>query len=385
MHRCQATTALASTAFSLAPRLPQMSMYSPPDLPEEMMTESRYFCASLGGFLFLVGCGSGPVAGRAEAPPGGPLTPLTGASVATPQTLPAAPTHAEARGGAMSKIQGDTFVMGSDEEDNEKPPHRTKVASFEMDDTEVTVGAYRLCVDGGGCSATGLNELDNCNWGKPARLRHPINCVDWEQADAFCKWAGKRLPREEEWEFAARGSSGKRFPWGNVEPSNQLCWARSLGEDTCVVGSYPAGNTSAGLMDMAGNVWEWTASLHCPYTSAGFDTGRCNPDRVIRGGGWTFTHPVGMRGTNRGRAAPPTRSLDLGFRCARGLLSASRTARGPTRRGNARPRGGAAPAERLANTAAPAALLLPDLRAVCGTGCAGTTHLRPARPPESWK
>ena len=228
----------------------------------------------------------------------------------------------------MVKIQGDTFVMGSDENDEERPPHRTKVASFEMDATEVTVDAYRLCVDGGGCSVTGLNELDHCNWGKQDRLRHPINCTDWEQADTFCKWAGKRLPREEEWEFAARGGArGSRFPWGDADPSKQLCWARSLGEDTCVVGSYPAGNTSAGLKDMAGNVWEWTASQHCPYTSTGFDAGGCNPNRIIRGGGWTFTHPVGVRGTNRGTAAPSSRSLDLGFRCARGLLSADRIAR----------------------------------------------------------
>jgi formylglycine-generating enzyme required for sulfatase activity len=170
----------------------------------------------------------------------------------------------EATGG-MARTPGGTFVMGSESiYADEKPVHRVTVAAFSMDVTDVTTAAYGACVRAGKCSEPGAG--DYCNWGKGDRQNHPINCVDWNQATAYCAYAGKRLPTEEEWEYAARGTDGRTYPWGNEAPSNQLCWNRGASkEGTCVVGSHPSGASPFGLQDMAGNVWQWTSSNYCPY------------------------------------------------------------------------------------------------------------------------
>ena len=102
------------------------------------------------------------------------------------------------------------------------PPHTVELAAYELDVTETTVAQYRACVDAHGCDAEKLNAHDTCNWGKTGKDDHPVNCVDWNQAEAFCKWAGKRLPTAEEWEAAAHGSTGYRYPWGNDAPGSQL-------------------------------------------------------------------------------------------------------------------------------------------------------------------
>ena len=118
----------------------------------------------------------------------------------------------------------------------------------QLDATEVTTAQYARCVDAGGCSKDELTLSDwgpskFCNWGKPGREQHPINCVDWSQASSFCAWAGKHLPTDEEWDAAAGAREGRRFVWGDAEPAKQLCWGRWAGEGTCAVGSFPAGDT----------------------------------------------------------------------------------------------------------------------------------------------
>jgi formylglycine-generating enzyme required for sulfatase activity len=131
--------------------------------------------------------------------------------------------------GNMVAIPDGTFAMGSDSKDaneNERPVHPVTVKGFRLDRTEVTVGAYAQCVRAGVCSEPDAyqDERGNyrifCNWKHPQnRSAHPINCVDFQQAKAFCAWAGKRLPSEEEWECAARaGSEGRTYPWGNDKP-----------------------------------------------------------------------------------------------------------------------------------------------------------------------
>jgi formylglycine-generating enzyme required for sulfatase activity len=213
----------------------------------------------------------------------------------------------------MALIPAGSFTMGSNDFDDEKDPHEVPLAAFCLDRHEVTVGEYRGC---GGCSPPGTAEY--CNWGVSGRDRHPINCVDWDQATAYCAAVGKRLPTEEEWEYAARGSEGRTYPWGKAAPSSQLCWdgeGSDLGKgnrkSTCVVGSYPAG--LFGLFDMAGNVSEWTSGRYCPYTSK-----NCAEDRrVYRGGCWRDDVPQSVRGANRSRDEPGSRVGDLGFRCAR--------------------------------------------------------------------
>ena len=185
-----------------------------------------------------------------------------------------------------------------------------EVAAFCMDTTEVTAAAYATCVKSGKCTATPFHI--GCNAIVINRGNHPINCVDWKQATAYCAAQGQRLPTEEEWEYAARGTDGRVYPWGDAEPAGQLCWngeGNSLGkgkrDSTCAVASFPAGNSPFGLSDMSGNVLEWTSSAYNGGAA-----------RVYRGGGWSAGVPSGVRSAIRFRDAPTDLYGDLGFRCA---------------------------------------------------------------------
>ncbi len=216
----------------------------------------------------------------------------------------------------MADIPAGDFKMGSSDFENEKPVHPVTLKAFRMDVTEVTTEAYAGCVSAGKCTPADTGEY--CNARQEERRKHPINCVDWSQATAYCEWAGKRLPTEEEWEYGARGTEGRKYSWGNQDAAGQLCWngtGNDLGKgnrrNTCVVGSYPAG--AFGLMDMAGNVWEWTSSGY----SSDYGKPRDDAVRVNRGGGWYSDDPVSVRGAERGRSAPTGRYDSVGFRCAR--------------------------------------------------------------------
>lgn len=186
------------------------------------------------------------------------------------------------------------------------PSDTTHVHAFCIDKTEVTTQAYTACVRAGTCSANGLRGRA-CNYGVRGANLHPINCVDWYQAAVYCASLGNRLPTEQEWEFAARGADGRAYPWGDDEPSDQLCWNRNLG--TCPVGYYPFGDSPFGLQDMAGNVSEWTSSWSIDHA------GKPGDERVYRGGAWVNISAEGLRPTP---SAPPSfRDAYLGFRCAR--------------------------------------------------------------------
>ncbi len=267
------------------------------------------------------------------------------------RTAPATASQPPSGGaaGQMVRISAGTFWMGSDDGDSdEKPVHAVQVASFEMDVTEVTVASYAKCVNAGGCQPApttvdwpGISDRDRrifseaCNGNRGDRQNHPVNCVTWYQADTYCRWAGKRLPTEEEWEYAARGTDGRRYPWGNEAPGPRLlnacgsecvAWARERGRNwtamyeaddgwptTAPVGSYPSGDSPFGLHDMAGNVWEWTASGY----SEDYSKYRAKDRFVCRGGGWYSVDPSFVRAALRICDAPTVRSSDLGFRCAR--------------------------------------------------------------------
>ena len=212
---------------------------------------------------------------------------------------------------AMKSIPASTFQMGSNEASDEKPVHSVKVEAFEMDETEVTVEAYRACLDAGKCTAP--NTGAPCNWGQPKRDDHPVNCVDWEQAKAYCAWALKRLPSEEEWEYAAKGTDGRKYSWGKDGPgTTRACYDQTASGRTCKAGSYPSGDSPFGLKDMAGNVWEWTASAYCPY-----DNPYCtSSDRVVRGGSWDYNYHA-LRASFRGEYSPSAHNGSFGLRCAR--------------------------------------------------------------------
>jgi len=218
------------------------------------------------------------------------------------------------------RIEGGSFQMGSGGD-----TRRVSVPSFELAKTEVTVGQYRACVEAGSCSAP--NTGGACNWDKPGRDDHPVNCVDWAQASTFGLWARARLPSEAEWEFAARsGGRGQVYPWGDAEATCRYAMMDDGGGDGCGLGdttapvcSKPSGNSAQGVCDLAGNVWEWVEDWFGPYGEAPSDgsaRSRAAVYRVFRGGGWDRTAGF-LRAAYRGRRRPGFRLTDLGFRLAR--------------------------------------------------------------------
>jgi len=214
----------------------------------------------------------------------------------------------------MAFVKGGTYTMG-DRKD------RVTVADFCMDVTEVTVAAYAsrglapATILWDGMSAVALADAARfCNGNRSDRQNHPVNCVDWAAATAYCAGIGLRLPSEEEWEWAARGGDqGTTYPWGNSEPGAQVCWngegndlVKGNRQSTCPVGSYPAGDSPLGLKDLAGNVSEWTSNdVVGP------------PSRLLRGGGWYEDGRGWLRAADRRGTLPASRSNTLGFRCAR--------------------------------------------------------------------
>ncbi len=247
-------------------------------------------------------------------------------------------------------IPGGDFLMGSSDADieaalagcspgadgctraqlaNETPQHAVHLAAFLIDTFEVTNARYQACVDAGVCTAptSSASETRARYFGNPDYADFPVIFVDWDQAAAFCAWEGKRLPTEAEWEMAARGVDGRRYPWGNQAPDCTLANFAATGDqagcadDTRRVGSYPAGASPEGVMDMAGNVWEWTSDWYAEdYYTVALAAHPTGPDsgsrRAVRGGAW-INAADGVRAANRNSAAPSDRNRSLGFRCAR--------------------------------------------------------------------
>ena len=196
----------------------------------------------------------------------------------------------------MVAVPRGEFFMGCNEkvdkecDYDEKPGRTVSVKAFFIDRTEVTVEAYAECVKAGECSKSPTHRY--CNWGKRGREKHPINCVDWNQASKFCAWKGKRLPTEAEWEKAARGYDGRKYPWGNQRVICDYAVVADCGGRTQLVGSKLTGASPYGAVDMVGNVWEWTDSW-------GDESER--EHRVVRG---TISPP--SRGCRIGTGTPLT-------------------------------------------------------------------------------
>lgn len=213
----------------------------------------------------------------------------------------------------MIRLPAAIYLMGGDGLEN-SPPHEAIVAAFDLDAREVTVGDYEACVKAGRCGAP---RMDNpfCNPLTAERAKHPINCVTYTDAETFCAFSKKRLPTEEEWEYAARGGTERRlYSWGNEEPdSKRACYAH---EGTCEVGSFAPG--AFGLFDMTGNVWEWTSTTFALYGTAPATPRPGTTElKVYRGGSWSRRFAKWMRNDLRNRYQTNEASASLGIRCAR--------------------------------------------------------------------
>jgi formylglycine-generating enzyme required for sulfatase activity len=237
------------------------------------------------------------------------------------------------------------------------------VPTFCLDRHEVTAAAYDSCVEHGNCLKspqdvhfTGATEVQRaafselCNTRREGRGEHPANCVDWSMADNFCRTqggrlsdGGARLPTEAEWEFAARGSGQKAFPWGDEPPDAtrlNACGSECEGwfvqhklttrtlypvddgfPGTAPVGSFPKGATREGVVDLAGNVWEWTGDWYGPYSGDAASNPKgaeAGTERVVRGGSFNGAMSAWAKPAYRWKTTPDVYNHAIGFRCASG-------------------------------------------------------------------
>ncbi len=222
----------------------------------------------------------------------------------------------------MLLLPGGRFPMGTGypkAPSNERPQRVVAAAPFWIDKTEVTVGAYRACVEANHCARPRKSSAV-CTY-DAGDTELPVSCVRWQDADTYCRHVKKRLPTEIEWEHAARGPAGYVYPWGNRLPDCKL--ANTLVRDnsgrSCAtrpwrVGSAPGNASIFGVVDMAGNVEEWTADWYAEHLST--VAPRSGASHTLRGGGFQTT-PLRSRTSTRDWGSAIEAGPNVGFRCAR--------------------------------------------------------------------
>ena len=213
------------------------------------------------------------------------------------------------------------FIMGSYSDDayyDEIPEHEVNLDEYWIDKFEVTNAQYSLCVEAGFCT---IPQYDSGHYFDPVYSDHPIVYVAWDQAREYCKWTGRELPTEAQWEKAARGIEGRTYPWGDDEPSLDLANYLSVIKTTTIVGSYPDGASNYGVMDMAGNVWEWVNDWYDDsyyYETKNLSINPQGPiggeSHVIKGGAFNSS-PWVLRSSTRMQSFGDPISRDVGFRC----------------------------------------------------------------------
>lgn len=288
-----------------------------------MNTFKKTMVLAVCSLVFLGGCNSGGSKGGGDKKD--PREPTK------PPVVEPAPVNDK----DMVLVPEGEFTMGCDLDDeslcyNSKPAHKVFLNGFKIDKYMVTYRRYNACIEAGEC--TELFAGAACNAGMPWNSDHPVNCVDYKQAETFCAYDNKRLPTEAEWEKAARGTDGRIFPWGNEAPScdlavmNQKVEGETMGPGcgagtTRPVGSKPKGASAYGVMDMAGNLFEWTSDWFSleyyktsPYRNPqGPDNGK---KKVIRGSSWLLRTEAGAASNLRTDYSPLGQGYVVGFRCA---------------------------------------------------------------------
>ncbi len=219
----------------------------------------------------------------------------------------------EKDGSVLVRVAAGSFKMGAEDGDpDEKPVHEVNLPEYWIGKFEVTNQQFQRFV-----AETGYDA--GADWMAQARLRGPLApvvCVSWNDAQAYCKWAGVRLPTEAEWEKAARGTDGRKYPWGPDWDANKAWFKANSDLKAHEVGTSPGDVSPVGCHDMAGNVCEWAQDLYGRYPGnqqggEDFEKGY----RVLRGGSWT-DEPVSLRSSDRLGKGPDLRILLLGFRVA---------------------------------------------------------------------
>ncbi len=255
--------------------------------------------------------------------------PLSPSATRTPTQVP------QVQYSDMVEVPAGEFTMGSESgDDDEKPVHTVYLETYYIDKYEITNEQYAEFLNDKGNQTEGnvtwldiedddalIEYSSNQFKTKSGFAKHPVVEVTWYGARAYCEWAGKRLPTEAEWEKAARGTDGRIYPWGDEEPTKELCnFGMNVG-DTTPVGKYPKGVSPYGVHDMAGNVWEWTSSHYESYpynkTDGREDVTLTNVEHlVLRGGSW-YDDGSDVRTPIRDWWIPDDSDFSNGFRCSR--------------------------------------------------------------------
>jgi len=331
-----------------------------------MCRNFRFHVVLFLGFIFLLSACQTPIISDLKAK--STNTPLATETLSgptpiplspTPFEIPPTPTQANIKISSIDQmemiyIKAGDFIMGTEDIEAQRiftgngvaypevPQNTVYLDGYWMDKFEVTTSQYAKCVAAGACKPAfeinnpifaGLDYYTNEKY-----ANYPIINVSWFQAKAYCSWTGRRLPIEAEWEKAARGIDGRKYPWGNEKVSAELanfcdkgCTAAhpnpSFNDgypETAPVGSFPKGASPYGIMDMAGNVWEWTSTIPKPYPYNAIDGregqqdvayGSKWPQRVLRGGTWS-NGVWWLRSSVRYRIVGVYINNNIGFRCA---------------------------------------------------------------------
>ena len=213
----------------------------------------------------------------------------------------------------LCRAESDSAIYTCDTQDfeRESPRREVDLEAFWIDTSEVTVQDYQQCIEAGICTPPNASGVCKENTYIRALSTHPVNCVDWREASAYCRWRGKRLPNADEWEKAARGTEGETFPWGEEAPTCEHAytpyrggcgdWA-TLDGGTAPVGSVPLDRSPYGVKDMAGNVGEWTSSEYHGF-------------RITKGGG-AYSRSSNLRCAAFSAVSDDDVEIFVGFRCA---------------------------------------------------------------------